>query len=80
MKYLRSLIFKNSNYQKTLPRTVIEMPVGSTWIALTDIALHSANSGQHSLDQTYLLDGSYLRYPERSSLRILEKLTGRSLV
>ena len=36
-------------------------------------------SGQHSLDQTFYLPVEAMNDPSRSSLRILERLTGKAL-
>jgi hypothetical protein len=80
MLRLRELIFTNKRHQRKIPNTIVEFPAGSTWIALTDVALHSAHAGQFSLDQTFLVDPAMLRFPERSSLHVLQKLTGRKLV
>jgi hypothetical protein len=80
MRELRSLMKKDSEYQKTVPRTVFEFPRGATWLALTDKVSHGALSGQHSLDQAYMLDYNGMHDPEQSTLRILERLTQRALV
>jgi len=77
---IRRLAKSDDQYQKTAPRQIVEFPMGSSWIALTDLAVHGAISGQHSLDQTFFLPVSAMQEPERSSLRILERLTGRALV
>ena len=77
---IRRLAKSDDQYQKTAPRQLVQFPEGSSWIALTDLAVHGAISGQHSLDQTFFLPVSVMREPERSSLRILEHLTGRALV
>lgn len=77
---IRRLAKSDDQYQTTAPRQLVEFPVGSSWIALTDLAVHGAISGQHSLDQTFFLPVSAMREPERSSLRILERMTGRALV
>lgn len=71
---------RDPEYQRDAPREVVEFPVGSCWIALTDLVLHGALSGQHSLDLTWFLPVEAMRDPSRSSLRILERLTGRTLV
>jgi len=42
--------------------------------------LHGAISGQHSLDQTFFLPTAAMHDPSRSSLRILERLSGHRLV
>ena len=77
---IRRLAKSDDQYQTTAPRQLVEFPVGSSWIALTDLAVHGAISGHHSLDQTFFLPVSAMREPERSSLRILERMTGRTLV
>ena len=71
---------RDAEYQRTAPREVLEFPSGSCWIALTDVVLHGAVSGQHSIDRTWFLPVEAMRDPSRSSLRILERLTGRPLV
>ena len=80
MRQLRDLMTSDKEYQRSAPHAIVEFPPGSTWLAYTDIALHGAISGQHSLDQTFLISHATMRDPIRSSLRILERLTGRSLV
>ncbi|MBI3246349.1 MAG: Kdo hydroxylase family protein [Deltaproteobacteria bacterium] len=80
MRLLRDLMTTDKEFQRSAPRMIVEFPAGSTWLAFTDLALHGAVSGQHSLDQTFLMNPSGMRDPNRSSLRILERLTGRTLV
>jgi hypothetical protein len=58
----------------------VSFPTGSAWIAITDLVLHGASSGQHSLDQTFFLPAEAMREPALSSLRILERLSGRNLL
>ncbi len=77
---IRGLAKSDDQYQKTAPRQLVEFPAGSSWIALTDLAVHGAISGQHSLDRTFFLPVTAMREPERSSLHILERMTGRALV
>lgn len=52
---------------------------GSTWVAYTDAVLHAALAGQYAFEQTYLLPVEGMRCPERSPLRVLERLSGRML-
>ena len=77
---IRGLGIRDKEYQRTAPRRVMEFPVGSSWIAITDLVLHGAISGQHSLDQTFYLPVDAMKDPSRSSLRILERLVGEALV
>jgi hypothetical protein len=71
---------RDKEYQRTAPHKVVEFPTGSSWIAITDLVLHGAVSGQHSLDQTFYLPVEAMNDPSHSSLRILERLTGETLV
>jgi hypothetical protein len=77
---LRRLGKRSDEYQRTAPRRIVEFPPGACWIALTDLVLHGALSGQHSLDQTFFLPATAMSDPSRSSLRILERLSGRRLI
>jgi hypothetical protein len=77
---LRRLGKRSEEYQRTAPRRILEFQPGDCWIALTDLVLHGAISGQHSLDQTYFVPPTAMRDPSRSSLRILERLSGRRLI
>ena len=70
----------DADYQRTAPRRIVEFPPGCCWLAITDKVLHGALSGQHSLDQTFYLPAAGMHDPTRSSLRILERLSGRRLV
>jgi hypothetical protein len=77
---LRALGMRDKEYQRTAPHKVVEFPTGSSWIAITDLVLHGAVSGQHSLDQTFYLPVEAMNDQSHSSLRILERLTGEPLV
>lgn len=76
---LRRLGKGDREYQRTTPREIVEFPSGSSWLAITDLVLHGAISGRHSLDQTFLLPATGMAQPSQSALSILERLTGRQL-
>jgi len=76
---IRRLAKRDEEYQRTAPREIVEFPSGSCWFAITDLVPHGAMSGQHSLDQTFFLPASGMKDPSQSSLRILERLSGRLL-
>jgi hypothetical protein len=67
-------------YQKASPKTAVAFPPGTTWIVYTDRVMHAALGGQHLLEQTFHLPVAAMRNPERSPLRILERLYRRPLV
>jgi hypothetical protein len=67
-------------YQREAPRETLHFPPGATWILFTDAAPHAALSGCHALEQTFFLPIAAMQAPDTSPLRILETMTGRSLV
>ena len=67
-------------YQTKAPQTAIDFPAGSTWIAFTDRVSHAAMAGQYQLEQTFLLPVDAMQRPERSPLRIIERIKKRALV
>ena len=69
----------DDEFQRSSPQSAVDFPAGSTWLAFTDEVSHAAMSGQYQLEQTFLLPVDAMRNPERSPLRILERLEGRPL-
>ena len=67
-------------YQTASPQTAFAFPPATTWIAFTDQVSHAAMAGQYQLEQTFLLPVGAMRDEGRAPLRVLERLTGRSLV
>ncbi|MBZ6078397.1 Kdo hydroxylase family protein [Microvirga puerhi] len=70
----------DARYQKEAPQTEFAFPAGTTWLCYTDQVLHAALAGQFALEQTFHVDVAALAHPERSPLRVLERMTGQSLV
>jgi hypothetical protein len=80
MADIRGQVKRNEEYQRSGPQREVSFPSGSVWIAITDLVLHAAMSGQHSFDQTFFLPAAAMSEPALSSLRILEQLGGYSLI
>jgi hypothetical protein len=70
---------RDAIYQANTPYQEFAFPPGSTWICFTDQVLHAAVAGQYALEQTFYVDVAAMADPARSPLRILERLTKRSL-
>lgn len=66
-------------YQTDGPKIAASFPAGCTWMCFTDQVLHAALSGHCALEQTFHLPIASMVHPERSPLRVLEKLAGRPL-
>ena len=69
----------DEEFQARSPQTAVDFPAGSTWLAFTDEVSHAATAGQYQLEQTFLLPVSAMAMPERSPLRVLERLKARRL-
>ena len=67
-------------FQRDAPQCAFDFPAGSTWMAFTDEVGHAAMAGQYQLEQTFLLPVEAMEHPERSPLRVLERLMNRMLV
>src|SRR5437879_4456654 len=65
--------------QSGAARTVFGCRPDTSWIVFTDQVLHAAIAGRHMLEQTFHLPVAAQRFPERSPLRVLERLAGRRL-
>ncbi|MHB8562340.1 MAG: Kdo hydroxylase family protein [Acidiferrobacteraceae bacterium] len=66
-------------YQRNAPRHEADFAAGSSWIVFSDQTLHAALSGQYLLEQTLHLPVTAMHIPERSPLRVLERIAGRAL-
>lgn len=70
---------RDDEYQRSSPLTEICFPAGSTWMCYTDQVMHAALAGQYVLEQTFHIDVGAMVVPDRSPLRVLERLRGRAL-
>ncbi len=66
-------------YQSEAPRADVSFAAGTTWLCFTDQVLHAALAGHCALEQTFHLPIDAMAHPERSPLRVLERLAGRVL-
>ena len=79
MLQLHDRMKEDDTFQKESPQSRVDLPAGSTWLAFTDQVSHAATAGQHQLEQTFLLPVEAMLEPDRSPLRILERLKARRL-
>jgi hypothetical protein len=66
-------------YQSGAPKADVTFAAGTTWLCFTDQVLHAALAGHCALEQTFHLPIAAMAHPERSPLRVLERLAGRPL-
>lgn len=69
----------DADFQKNSLHQAIDFPPGSCWLVFTDMVLHAALGGEFALEQSFHLDVAELAEPERAPIRVLERLSGRSL-
>jgi 3-deoxy-D-manno-oct-2-ulosonic acid (Kdo) hydroxylase len=79
MLQLHDRMKEDDAFQRESPQTAFDFPAGSTWLAFTDQVSHAATAGQYQLEQTFLLPVDAMRTPDRSPLRVLERLKNRTL-
>ena len=69
----------DDEYQRSTPKTRLELPAQSTWIVFTDRVMHAALAGQFLLEQTFYLPVAAMQDERYAPLRILEELYHRPL-
>lgn len=79
MLHFHDYLKENSQYQANCPKTRIEFPPMATWLVYTDGIPHAVMSGQHALEQTFIISRAALVSPEVSPISVLESLSGRQL-
>ena len=69
----------DADFQTNSPHQAVSFPPGSCWLVFTDQVLHAALGGEFALEQTFHLDVDQMKDPARAPIRVLERLSGRSL-
>ena len=69
----------NAEFQSNCKKYRFEFPPGSTWLVFTDVVPHSVESGQHALEQTFIIARRSLANADDAPISILESLCGKRL-
>jgi len=69
----------DSDFQSGSPHQDVRFAPGTCWLVFTDQVLHAALGGEFALEQTFHLDIDQMAAPERAPLRVLERLSGKTL-
>jgi 3-deoxy-D-manno-oct-2-ulosonic acid (Kdo) hydroxylase len=80
MLRLHDYLKENADFQREGTKIHTDFPPSSTWIVFTDAVPHAVLSGRLALEQTLIIPVKALIAPEKSPLRKLEEIAGRSLV
>ena len=70
----------DASYQANAPRADVSFPAQTVWMCFTDSVLHAALAGRCAMEQTFYVPVVAMAKPELAPLRVLENITGRSLV
>jgi hypothetical protein len=79
MLHLHDAMKADPAYQTESRQQEMPFPPGSTWVCFSDQVSHAAMRGQYMLEQTLEVSLEALQHPERSPLRVLERLAARAL-
>jgi hypothetical protein len=71
---------RDAHFQQNSPHQAVAFARGSCWLVFTDQVLHAALGGEFALEQTFHLDIDQMAHPERAPVKVLERLSGKTLV
>jgi hypothetical protein len=71
---------RNQEFQENCTKYRFDFPPGSTWLTFTDVLPHSVHSGQHALEQTFIISRHSLAHPENAPISILERICAKPLL
>jgi hypothetical protein len=74
MLHFHEYLKRNSDFQQNCPKYRFDFPAGSTWLAFTDVLPHSVQSGQHALEQTFIIARRSLATPDSAPAAVLQRL------
>jgi hypothetical protein len=79
MLHFHEYLKRNADFQENCPKYRFHFPPGSTWLTFTDVVPHSVHSGQHALEQTFIIARSSMADSANAPIAILERLCGTPL-
>lgn len=80
MLHFHEYLKRNTDFQQNSKKYSYNFPPGALWLTFTDVVPHSVLSGQHALEQTFIIARSSMANPERAPVAILERLCGQQML
>lgn len=80
MLHFHEYLKRNAEFQENCPKYRFNFPPGSTWLTFTDVVPHSVHSGQHALEQTFIIARESMADPANAPVAILEQICGKPLI
>ncbi len=79
MLHFHDYLKENATFQEKSAKVRTGFPPRATWLVFTDCVPHAVLSGQHALEQTFIIPVTALVAPQISPIRVLEQLAGKAL-
>jgi hypothetical protein len=80
MLHFHEYLKRNTDFQQKSRKYAFNFPPGALWLTFTDVLPHSVLSGQHALEQTFIISRNSMANPERAPAAILERLCGKQML
>ncbi|MFL6414254.1 MAG: Kdo hydroxylase family protein [Bryobacteraceae bacterium] len=80
MLHFHEYLKRSNEFQESSKKYAFNFPPGSLWLTFTDVVPHSVLSGQHALEQTFIIARRSMANPERAPVAILERLCGKQML
>jgi hypothetical protein len=80
MLHFHDYLKRNRDFQENCPKYRFNFPPGSTWLTFTDVVPHSVHSGQHALEQTFIIARTSMANPDDAPAAILQQICGKPLL
>ena len=80
MLHFHEYLKRNTDFQQKSRKYTFNFPPGALWLTFTDVLPHSVLSGQHALEQTFIISRNSMANPERAPAAILERLCGKQML
>jgi len=80
MLHFHEYLKRNTDFQQNSKKYAFNFPPGALWLTFTDVVPHSVLSGQHALEQTFIIARKSMADPNRAPVAILERICGKPML
>jgi hypothetical protein len=80
MLHFHEYLKRSTDFQQNSKKYAFNFPPGALWLTFTDVVPHSVLSGQHALEQTFIIARKSMANPDRAPVAILERLSGKPML
>jgi hypothetical protein len=80
MLHFHEYLKRSTDFQQNSKKYAFNFPPGALWLTFTDVVPHSVLSGQHALEQTFIIARKSMANPDRAPVAILERISGKQML